>query len=60
VFSLVAKNVKKYFKYIQIWLNYVMDDRQFSYITKNEKKKLEDSLIPSLQLVETRVTAGNH
>jgi hypothetical protein len=34
----VAKNVKKFLKYIQIWLNYIMDDRQFSYITKMKKR----------------------
>jgi len=37
-FSRVAKNVKKFLEYIQIWLNYIMDDRQFSYITKMKKR----------------------
>jgi len=43
----VAKNLKEYFKilisypvYSQIWLNFIMDDNQFSYITNMRIKNL--------------------
>jgi hypothetical protein len=38
LFPREAKNVKKFLEYIQIWLNYIMDDRQFSYIRKMKKR----------------------